>query len=315
VSTVALYVPRAAFALPLPFVAFALWRYRMRRLLCAQAGSVVVLVFPLMGLVLPWRASRAAAGPTIRVLSLNANSGAAGAGVIVEAVSRYAPDVVLLQETGSGDSLSAALRERYATVTASGQFILATRFPLLRTVEPDKLPYEGQRRSPRFIAYVLDTSLGPLTFYSVHPISPREGLVTLRGAGLSKEVGSGRIFEGSSAHVLEENTGLRELQVRTFAELVAREPGPVVVAGDTNLPDPSPVLRRNLGGLQDAFVETAWGFGYTFPANKWRPWMRIDRILASSALQFTHFEVGRPAVSDHLFVVADVQLAAGAHAP
>jgi endonuclease/exonuclease/phosphatase family metal-dependent hydrolase len=48
------------------------------------------------------------------------------------------------------------------------------------------------------------------------------------------------------------------------------------------------------------------GFGYTFPADQWIPWMRIDRILAGPELRFLHFEVGRRRGSDHLAVIADL---------
>ncbi|MGH7296704.1 MAG: endonuclease/exonuclease/phosphatase family protein [Polyangiaceae bacterium] len=307
VSTAGLYLPRFVFGLPLPVLALALWRLRMRRLLVAQTASVLLVVFSLMGLVMPWPTSRDPVAPSMRVLSLNVDSGRAGPATIVDAVTRYAPDVVLLQETGGNDQLAAALGARYPTVDSSGQFVLATRFALLRKIEPDKLLYGGILHHPRFVEYLLATNLGPVTFYSVHPASPREGLQSLRGEGLRREIRSGRLIEGSRAHLLEANAGLRTLQVETFARAAMQEAGPVVIAGDTNLPELSPLLRRSLGGFDDAFTSAGWGFGYTFPSNRWLPWMRIDRILARGGLRFTHFEIGRPVVSDHHFILADLQ--------
>lgn len=310
VSTAALYLPYALFGLPLPFVILATWLKRMRRLAWAQAVGLFLLVFPIMGFVLPWPSFPNASAPKIRIVSLNVNGGRAGVERIVDAVAAYSPDVVLLQELGSGEDFEPVLRARYPTVSTSGQFALATRFPLVRVVEPEKLPYEGQLRSPRFIEYVLDTTLGTISFFSVHPISPREGLANLRGEGLRHEIGSGRLLEGTRAHVLEVNTGLRTTQVEAFAQAASLEPGPVVVAGDTNLPAPSPLLHRTLGEYDDAFRKAGWGFGYTFPTNKrLPPWMRIDRILARGPVRFVHFEIGRPVVSDHHFVVADLQAA------
>jgi endonuclease/exonuclease/phosphatase (EEP) superfamily protein YafD len=311
VTTAALYLPRVIFAFPLPILAIALWAYRMRRLLWAQAFSLLLLVFPVMGFVLPWPVFARPGAPSVRVASLNVDSGHAGPDAIVDAIARYSPDVVLLVETAGNEGFLAPLRARYPTVEASGQFLLATRFPLVRTVEPDKLLHDGHARSPRFIEYVLDTPLGPVAFYGVHPISPREGLATLRGQGLRGEIRSGRIFEGASARVLESNTDLRTLQVQAIAEAAALETVPVVVAGDTNLPDPSPLLRRALGEYADAFTAAGWGFGYTFPTNKWRPWMRIDRIMTRGGLRFTHFEIGKPTVSDHHLLVADLQRSGG----
>ncbi len=307
VSTVGLYLPRIVFGAPLLAVAAALFRLRMRRLLVAQAASALLVVFPIMGFVLPWPVSRDAESPTVRVFSLNADSGREGIDRIVEEIARLSPDVVLLQEVYGDETFATLLRATYPTVETSGQFVLATRFRLLRTVEPEKVPYAGQLRSARFIKYDLDTPLGPVSFYSVHPVSPRDGFTTLRGHGLRQEIETGRLFEGTTAHRLEINTGLRALQVQTFAEAARREPGPVVIAGDTNLPDSSPLLRRALSAYEDGFARSGWGFGYTFPTNKWRPWMRIDRVLASHALRFVHFEVGRAVVSDHRYVVADLQ--------
>lgn len=318
VSTAALYLPGILFVLPMPFIVGALWLTGMRRLVWSQLAAAVLVVFSIMGLVLPWPVHADADAPRLRVITINVESGYAGAEKIVDAVAGYSPDVVLLQETAAAEAFVPALRARFPIVATSNQFALGTRFPLIRTVEPEKLPYEGQLRSPRFIEYVLDTNLGPISFFSVHPISPREGLVSLRGEGLRHEIGSGRLFEGTRAHVLEVNTGLRRLQVQTFSEAADREEGAVVIAGDTNLPEASPLLHRALGGYRDAFHEAGWGFGYTFPTNKWRPWMRIDRILARGPLHFVHFEVGRPVVSDHHFVVADLQLkepAGGAGGP
>jgi endonuclease/exonuclease/phosphatase (EEP) superfamily protein YafD len=307
-TTAGLYLPYAFFGLPLPFVILATWLKRMRSLAWAQAVGLFLLVFLIMGFVLPWPSSADASAPKIRIVSLNVNAGRAGPEKIVDAIASYSPDVVLLQEIARSEDFEPALRARYPTVSASGQFALASRFPLVRVVEPEKLPYYGQLRSPRFIEYVLDTTLGTIPFFSVHPISPREGFATLRGEGLRREIGTGRLLEGTRAHALEVNTGLRTLQVEAFAQAASLEPGPVVVAGDTNLPTLSPLLHRTLGEYDDAFPKAGWGFGYTFPTNKkWPPWMRIDRILARGSVRFVHFEVGRPVVSDHHFIVADLQ--------
>jgi endonuclease/exonuclease/phosphatase (EEP) superfamily protein YafD len=314
-STAALYLPYALFGLPLPFVVLVTWLKQMRRLACVQAVTLFLLVFPIMGFVLPWPSFADASAPKIRVVSLNVDSGHAGVEKIVEAIASYSPDVVLLQETYAND-LEPVLRARYPTVSTSGQFALATRFPLVRVVEPEKLPYEGQLRSARFMEYVLDTPLGTIPFFSAHPISPREGLTSIRGEGLRHEIGTGRLLEGTRAHVLEVNTGLRTVQMEALAQAASLEPGPVVVAGDTNLPTPSPLLHRTFGEYDDAFPKAGWGFGYTFPTNKkrWPAWMRIDRILARGSVRFVHCEIGRPVVSDHHFIVADLQSTSGAGA-
>jgi endonuclease/exonuclease/phosphatase (EEP) superfamily protein YafD len=307
-TTAALYLPRYLFGLPLPVVAIAAWALEMRRLAAVQLASLAVLLFPVMRLVVPWPVSADASAPTVRVVSMNVNAGRAGADVIADAVMRYSPDVVLFQETAGNETLVAPLRAHFPTVATSTQFLIATRFPVLKTNEPPKVSHDGTMRSARFIEYVLDTPLGEVSFFSVHPISPREGLTSLRGDGLRREIESGRLIEGTKAGSLEANTRLRAIQVEALSQAAAQEAGPVVIAGDTNLPDASPLLRRNLGAYDDAFLQVGSGFGYTFPTNKRFPaWMRIDRIVGGRGVRFTHFEIGRPVVSDHHFIVADLQ--------
>jgi len=246
--------------------------------------------------------------PTLRVLSYNVNAAWGGAEAIIEEIDRYSPDVVVLQEISDAEPLSRLLRSRYPTVDASGQFLVATRYALSSVVEPERLPYYGRLRSPRFLKQMLDTPLGRIVLYNVHPISPREVLFALRGErGLRREIGSGRLFGGATAPNIEENVGLRALQVRTFAEAAAKETEPVIIAGDTNLPGLSPVLHRYLSQYEDGFAKAGGGLGYTFPTNKWRPWMRIDRILATDQLRFVRFDVGKSLASDHRCVVADLQ--------
>lgn len=303
------YLPRLGFALPLPFIVVALLVLGLRRLLVSQAVALGLVVFPLMGLVLPWP-SGAAGGTKMRVMSFNINSAAGGEDKIIAEVDRYSPDILVMQEIGqSGESLAKRLASRYDAVRLSTQFLAASRYRILSLMEPERIPLYGNMRSPRFIQLVVDTPLGKIALYDVHPISPREGLSAIRGRGLRSELRSGRLLTGANAPVLRANDLLRGLQVEAIAALAAREPHPVIIAGDTNLPGLSAIFHRQLGDYRDGFVEAGSGFGYTFPTNR-RPWMRIDRILASDAFRFVHFEVGDSKVSDHRCVVADLELRA-----
>jgi endonuclease/exonuclease/phosphatase family metal-dependent hydrolase len=240
------------------------------------------------------------------VLSYNVDSCIGGCADIVQEVDRYSPDVVLMQEIAHADVLEELLRARYPTVDVSTQFVIASRYPFVSTSDPPELRYSGQARSPRWVRRVVDTPLGPITFYDVHPASPREDFAALRGHGLRREILSGRLFSGNAAPLIAKNAGLRALQVQSFAESAARVSGPVVIAGDTNLPGLSKILGRYLSQYADGFREAGWGLGYTYPNDR-TPWMRIDRILASDQLRFVGFDVGTSPASDHLCVVADLQ--------
>ncbi len=246
-----------------------------------------------MGFVFP-RGPRVDAGaPVVRVLSYNVNGDFSRAEGIAAEIDHYSPDIVLMQELGDPEKLAALMRARYPTVRVSTQFLVASRFPISSTVDPEKLLYAGKMRSPSWIGQVVETPLGPIALYDVHPLSPREGLVALRGNGLKHEVLSGRGFSESSQELVNTNSGLRALQVADVAQAASHATQPVLIAGDTNLPDlslcSSPLAFR---GYQDGFDEGGIGASDTCSLRRRGPWMRIDRMFASDELRFVHFEVG-----------------------
>jgi vancomycin resistance protein VanJ len=306
VTGTALYLPRLVLALPLPVIVALLAVTRPPRLFWIPAAVSSALFPVLAGFVAPRPPSPAGDAPAIRILSYNVNAGGTGVADIIDEIERHAPDTVLLQEVADPEPLASSLRAWYPTVESVNQFLLATKYRVLSHSEPDKIDYAGRARSARFVRYVLETPIGRIAVYNVHPVSPREALNDIRGHGLKHEIFSGHAFSSDHAAVFQVNSGLRALQVQTIAQAAARETDPVIIAGDTNLPGLSLVLSRFLGAYQDGFAQAGWGFGYTFPTNR-RPWMRIDRILASDQLRFVRFEVGTSRASDHLCVVAELQ--------
>jgi len=245
------------------------------------------------------------------VVSYNIDSGDLGIDAIISQLRATNADVIALQEVPrhQNDALKAGLAGLGYEFHAAGQFLTASRFPIEEAFEPAKIPHNGVARSPRFIRYRLAAPGGPIHLYNVHPLSPREGLDELRGEGLQYEVKSGRIFKAAAAPKVVSNTTLRLSQVQAFAEDAGRSPYPVLIAGDTNLPVGSWGLGHWLGGYRDGFAEVGVGFGYTFPAPR-HPWMRIDRILASSSFRFIRFVVAPEHTSDHFAVTADIELPA-----
>jgi hypothetical protein len=193
------------------------------------------------------------------------------------------------------------------SVLAVGQFWIASRFPISQTFEPPKLTHRGIERSPRFVRFTLETPRGPVIIYNVHPISPRDGLEEIRGQGLRVELLRGKLFNASSRGTVAANTALRLSQISAIAEDARRAPYPVIIAGDTNLPDLSWAFAHLLGEFQEGFLAAGNGFGYTFPAPR-HAWMRIDRVLAGPHWRFLDFQVIRSAVSDHFAVLTDLQL-------
>jgi endonuclease/exonuclease/phosphatase (EEP) superfamily protein YafD len=309
VTTIALYLPRAGFALPLPFLTAAVLWAGPRRWLASQALALVLVLFPLMGLTFSFPRTASQDRPHLRLLSFNINAGFAGVDAIASVITRANADVILLQENWHGEG--EALRSRFPGyhLNVSGQFVIISRFPILETHEPPHIPLGGQQRSPRFVRYRLALPGGTIIqLYNLHPLSPREAFEDLRGDGIGTQLRSGRFFLSATGRAsLAANAALRSAQVEAAAEDARRSPDPVVLAGDTNLPELSWARARSFGAFQDGFARVGNGFGYTFPRPR-GPWMRIDRVMADDRLRFLTFSIVKDSASDHLAVVADLEV-------
>jgi vancomycin resistance protein VanJ len=311
ISAVALYLPRFLWGLPLPFLVLAMLLFRLKKLLWTQVAAALLLVFPLMGLVLPGFNAKSD-GPVLRVLSFNVNTGFWGYQNVARQVLEQSPDVILLQEMGTihePDKLTGPLEAQYPHCRWDNQFFIASRYPIVSINLPEKLELDERQRSPRFVSYVIDTPLGKVSFYNVHPASPRSAFYELRGpAGLRRNILSGGVFTGEGKNRMIAHMALLTLQVQTASELARKEPNPVIISGDLNLPTLSPAAHKHLGDFQDGFEHAGSGFGYTFPNREGlRMWLRLDRILASRDLVFVDFKTTCDWSSDHYCIVAELQ--------
>jgi len=284
VSFFALYLPRQPVLLVSVGALLVTLRLKHRALLAVQVVAALVVLFPVMGARLWFSPSPTAADLPVRLATYNVYFGKMGRPLLLEELATMPVDILLLQATY--DSIGERLRERLPdrTTRQDGELVIVTRFPILKVNVPPQLP--GDVR-PMFVEYLLETPAGPLRVFNIHPFSPRNALVD-RDEAWTVDVAR------------------REAQIAAVVE-ASRQPGPpFVIAGDTNLPQLSAILRRHLGDLKDAFDEAGLGFGYTFPAK--RPWMRIDRALGGRGVTFTGVRVGPQGASDHRPLFADFRL-------
>jgi vancomycin resistance protein VanJ len=305
VTTAALYLPRLVFALPLPCFVLGLFWLGFRRLLYGQvlAGALLLI---LNGWVVPLPTGGTDGAPELRVLSFNVDSGNAGLSAVVSAITAQTPDVVLLQEVlHRAPELARMLSAHYPHVEHSTQFVIASRFPILSRTDPERLRFYDRERSPRFMRYVVETPLGAIAFYNIHPISPRGTLQVYRVRDAFYVLRHRRFHTSDPVYDVQTNAALRTLQVAAVAAAARRETIPVVIAGDTNLPHLSKIYEHEFSEFRDGFREAGWGFGYTYPSKF--PWLRLDRILTSRSLRFTAFDVGCEGASDHRCVSAAIQ--------
>ncbi|MFT3792035.1 MAG: endonuclease/exonuclease/phosphatase family protein [Rudaea sp.] len=309
-TTVALYLPQIGWALPLPFVTVALLLTHSFRFLLTQLAALLIILFPLMGLCLSGSKALRPGVPHFRVLTINIGLGGNGTDEILDRVRATDPDLVVLEEVAPDnvEPLRAGLAD-YASFQALDQFVVASKFPLDEAYRPPEVAVDGRLHSRHYVRFRLTTPAGPVRLFAVHPLSPHDAFDSIRGEGLRGEIATGRVFQNDTREAMVANTNQRMMHVRTLAEDAACWSEPVLIAGDTNLPGPSWARARWLGGYQDAFSAAGLGFGYTYPAQK-MAWMRIDRILVSAHFRVLAAATVPPRISNHLPVMADLELPA-----
>jgi endonuclease/exonuclease/phosphatase family metal-dependent hydrolase len=94
----------------------------------------------------------------------------------------------------------------------------------------------------------------------------------------------------------------RSLQAQVVKDHINRSEYPVIVAGDFNDTPVSYTYRKIRKGLNDSFVNSGYGAGFTYKGNY--PPNRIDYILYDNALINNYFEILKVKYSDHYPIVA-----------
>ncbi|MFQ5613344.1 MAG: endonuclease/exonuclease/phosphatase family protein [Anaerolineae bacterium] len=253
---------------------------RQRSLSLALALSALVIGVRLTPLFL-FKSSTPADAGTLKVMTFNIHKRNDDIEGIIKLVLEEEPDVIALQEltTASAEQLLPALEARYPYHTLrSGRYIwgqgLLSRYPFEQTSPLPSYNYQST---------VLATPQGPVTFFNIHTPTP---------------------FDWERQH----------RAVQSLAGQIAGIEGPLIVVGDFNTTDQAEnygLVRRY---LQDAFHESGWGFGFSFPARprriRWlRPLVRIDYIFHSEHFVSQDTRVLEDnAGSDHRPVVSTLSL-------
>ncbi len=299
-----LYLPRAGFAIPLPFVLAAAWRWAPRGLFALQVVSIYLLLVPLTGFTLAFPAPAAPAGATLRIVTCNIGKAGRRLPDAIAQIQRFAPDIVAVQSVYPGDerALKAAFTGWH--LHADGQFLTASRFAIREASIPPPLQYAAGTGGARYVRVTLETPVGPVDVFNVHATSPREGLDALRAGGVVRSFLSGRMFDPTTTQFVENNAYRRQRQIAGLAEAARSSVNGVIIAGDTNLPGLSRIYGEHLSSFRDSFDKAGRGFGYTFPAS--HPWMRIDRVLTNDRLRPVDSRVGRSVAAEHLCVFAEI---------
>ena len=99
----------------------------------------------------------------------------------------------------------------------------------------------------------------------------------------------------------------RAAEVSYLSKIVKQYDEPTIVMCDCNFTDTSETYSQMQNLMIDSFHEVGWGFGHTF-LGRFFPVGRIDYIWHTEDIKTVEAYVGREAGSDHLPVIARLQL-------
>lgn len=294
-ATVLLFGPRWALLLPLPVLALpAALFHRPSFFLLVAAG--LIAAGPLMGFCGSWRGVMGAeprqGSPLLRVITYNAGEGGTQPDEFVKLIDRERADVFVVDEWPSaGSRLLPELGEGWY-VAEHRTTAVFSRFPIKST---RRLGAERLRKFWRAPALrcELDTPFGTVYVVGVHLETPREGLEALRAS-----VRRGRTQ-------MEQTTADRRLESELASQLAAEVNGPVVIAGDFNMPMESAIYRQYWSSWQNAFGTAGLGYGHTKFTRFFGA--RIDHVLASRDWKVLSARVGPNLGGDHRPLLVELQ--------
>ena len=296
------YIPFPAYLAP-AIVAVLLSVLLAARWRIASWAALALVLVGIMGL----QVNRAEQGHApLRVMSFNikaylADDKPGGYAHIAWEIALHDPDVLVMQDAVLADkpeALPAPFRTALGTrqVHISGQYIIASRYPMQDCQSGDiSFPGEGHH----YVRCTITAHGVSFDMVTAHLLSPREGLNATRHERL----------DGLAEW--RENFEMRAIQARKLARDLAGNPRPLILGGDLNAPESSPVIAAlRDAGLRDSFASAGLGYGYTY-GHSLRTrfsFLRIDHIMVSPQIGVKDSLVGGAEASAHRPVIADLWL-------
>jgi endonuclease/exonuclease/phosphatase (EEP) superfamily protein YafD len=297
------YVPYLAWLLPAGAVFLASWWLGWGWRLAAALSPILIAT----GVMDPaWGQADNGSGHlrlmTYNVKSYIADEQVGGFDLLGMEIAQHDADVIVMQDADEftkPDSVMpppmvAALRGRQ--IVKRSEYMIASRLPL-RNCSTPPMPGKHEAYPQFYLRCTVQVDGRDIDIVTVHFLSPRSGLNATRHDRL------GGLEEW---HI---NLSARVRQSQSLARDLARQPNPVVLAGDLNAPEASPVVRNLLdAGLRDAFSSAGSGYGFTH-GHSLRPYLsflRIDHILVSPDIGVREVFAGGSAGSAHRPVIADL---------
>lgn len=254
------------------------------------------------------KAEASTGGPTLSVMTFNIWGRNRYLAELAGYIRGVDADVVLLQEVPPDyaaqelPSLKDAYPYQFAPYDDSGWagVVILSRYPM-RAAQIVDLGLEKGRPQTRA---VLDVNGQLVAVYGIH---------------LSWPVSDARFALPSDSYILRVLLGYddrrRNWEVEALIRRLQSEPYPYVIGGDFNTSDQSPTYQSLAAHMRDSFREAGRGFGASWPVSPARglfallpPVIRIDYLWHSPSLRALSAWRGQPAGSDHLPMLAVIEL-------
>ncbi|AKT39692.1 endonuclease/exonuclease/phosphatase family protein [Chondromyces crocatus] len=296
-ATLVLFGPRWLMAIPLACLVPAAL-VLCPRALVPSAVAALIVVGPILGFEVPvsqlFRDERAG---QLRIVSFNARSRHGDLEALRRFVEVNRPDLVALQECGWQEQELQSTFPGWEVRTNQGQCLLS-KFPVREVVARDRMDVWKRGGNGAIVRYDLelpgDGGLPRhISVVNVHLETVRDAIEALMH----------RAWRGATEH--DDNVELRTWESSLARQWVDASPGPVIVAGDFNMPVESAIYRSFWSDMQNAFSRAGFGTGTT-KQTRWFG-IRIDHVLTNADWSVERAQVGPDLGSDHRPVIADLR--------
>lgn len=286
---------------------------RITRLALAGLAALACVAAPAPASAAPAPAPAAGGTVRLRIMTYNVHAGA-GADErfdlerTAQAIEAERPDAVALQEVDVEWSARSAYVDEAAWLAS--RLRMRAYFAPIYTLAPDR-PGAAPRRfgvailSRHPILRAANHDITRLSTQVPDPVpEPAPGfpevLINARGA---------RVWLYDTHLDYRADPAVRHLQVADMQAIMARRHGPQLLLGDFNAEPDAAELAPLWQHLRDAMTAVGTPGTPTYPASA--PVKRIDYVTATSGVRVVAAHVPTTLASDHLPVVADVEVRAG----
>lgn len=298
-ATVLLFAPRWLWGIPLVVLvplSLALRRSSLVPLTLAAA----CVVFAIMGFCVPWaKLGGSGDGRRLRVLTCNVGGPGFAPSALRSLVVQSASDVLMLQECSSNEWVKEVFPGDWH-VARKGGLIVASKHPLTNRDTSTRVHPRGGSPFVNGLLCEINIPGVRVGICSLHLRTPRDGLEEV----LDRRTG----VAPARSWLLRADIDFRRAESEAAATWLSQQTGPLVVAGDWNMPVESRIYRQYWADFSNAFSQVGFGVGATKVTPLWAGsyGLRIDHVLFNSCCRAQNAWVGGNIGCDHLPLIADI---------